>query len=302
MSESECKLVSSRGIMKSCDIFSSNPISSVTKIIGYDFSKLKPNDSIYICTTALPDFITFFFNKINVPFILVTGDCDLNCPPDIFRSPSEFLKFIHSDKIIHWYSQNCVVKHPKLTPIPIGLDYHTLTIRDHAWGQTATPIQQENLLLEIALLAKPTNERTMLCYSNFHFFMTSRYGNDRTDAKDKIPSECIYYEPTSLKRADTWKNQSNYAFVVSPKGNGIDCHRTWEALALGCIPIIKTSPLNSLFDGLPVWIVEKWEDVTSESMKQKLIEYGNRFLVQNSRIALSYWKTIIRSQASPPFI
>lgn len=61
MAESECKIVSSRGIMKSCDVFSNNPISSIKRIIGYDFSKIKPNDSVYICTSALPDFIKFFF-------------------------------------------------------------------------------------------------------------------------------------------------------------------------------------------------------------------------------------------------
>jgi len=302
MAESECKIVSSRGIMKSCDVFSNNPISSIKRIIGYDFSKIKPNDSVYICTSALPDFIKFFFNKITGPFILVTGDCDENSPPDVFRSPSEFLKFIHSDKIIHWYSQNCIVKHPKLTPIPIGLDYHTMAIRDHAWGQTATPLQQEELLFEIASLAKPFKERIVMGYSNFHFFMSTRYGNDRIDAKNKIPKECVFYEPIRVKRADSWKNQSKYVFVISPQGNGLDCHRTWEALALGCIPIVKSSPLNTLFDGLPIWIVEKWEDVTIEAMKQKIIEYGNASFENKNRLTLDYWKTKIHDQASPPFI
>lgn len=302
MTESDCKIVSSRGIMKSCDVFSNNPISSVQKIIGYDFSKIKPNDSVYICGSAVPDFIKHFFNKINVPFILVTGDCDENCPSDLFRSPSEFLKFIHSDKIIHWYSQNCIINHPKLTQIPIGLDYHTMADRDHAWGQTAAPLEQEETLLQIASLAKPFSERFIMGYSNFHFFTTSRYGNDRTNAKNKIPAECVYCEPIRVKRANSWKNQSQYAFVISPQGNGLDCHRTWEALTLGCIPIVKTSPLNALFQDLPVWIVEKWEDVTTETMKQKIIEYAETSFENKNRLALDYWKLKIHGQASPPFI
>ena len=39
---------------------------------------------------------------------------------------------------------------------------------------------------------------------------------------------------------------TNYAFIVSPHRNGLDCHRTWEALVLGCIPIVKTSPIDDL--------------------------------------------------------
>ncbi len=29
-----------------------------------------------------------------------------------------------------------------------------------------------------------------------------------------------------------------YSFWLSPRGNGIDCHRTWEALYLDVIPIV----------------------------------------------------------------
>ena len=44
-------------------------------------------------------------------------------------------------------------------------------------------------------------------------------------------------------------------------GNGLDCHRTWELLYLGCIVITRTSPLDPLFEGLPVVIVRDWEEV-----------------------------------------
>jgi hypothetical protein len=62
---------------------------------------------------------------------------------------------------------------------------------------------------------------------------------------------------------DTWRLVSTFKYVVSPHGNGIDCHRTWEALALGCIPIVKTSVLDPLFKGLPVLIVKDWSDISS---------------------------------------
>ena len=40
---------------------------------------------------------------------------------------------------------------------------------------------------------------------------------------------------------------SSYKFALSPEGNGIDCHRTWECLYLGVIPIVKKSVALSFF-------------------------------------------------------
>jgi hypothetical protein len=272
MSEADCKTVCSRGIMKSCDIYSSNPISSVRQLIGYDFSTLVDGQSVYICSSAIPNFISTVFPTIQKRFILVTGDCDESCPNELFRSHEEFTRFIESDKIIHWYSQNCIGNHPKLTQIPIGMDYHTMALRDHEWGPKTSPLDQERILFAIKQKAKPLQSRTCKAYANFHFLMNTKYAYDRKDAIQRLPPQCVFYEPTKVKRINTWKTQSEYAFVISPHGNGLDCHRTWEAIALGCIPILKTSPLDPLFEGLPVWIVKDWADVNERSMMEKMKE------------------------------
>ena len=36
-------------------------------------------------------------------------------------------------------------------------------------------------------------------------------------------------------------NLKKHKFVISPPGNGIDCHRNWEAIYCGCIPIVLDS-------------------------------------------------------------
>ena len=75
-----------------------------------------------------------------------------------------------------------------------------------------------------------------------------------------------------------------YKYVISPHGNGLDCHRTWEALVLGCIPIMKSSPLDPLFEGLPVLIVKEWSDI-----RQELLDnfQGNNSNLE--KLELSYW-------------
>ena len=290
MSEANCQTVSSRGIMKSCDIYSLTPMSSVRQVIGYDFSALKDGQTVYICSSAIPNFISTIFPNIQCKFILVTGDCDESCPNELFRSQEEFIRFIESDKIIHWYSQNCIGKHTKLTQIPIGMDYHTMSVRDHEWGPKTSPLDQESILFSIKRSAKPLHHRIVKAYANFHFSMNTKYAYDRIDAINKIPKSCVFYEPEKVARINTWKTQSEYAFVISPHGNGLDCHRTWEAIALGAIPIIKTSPLDPLFEGLPVWIVKDWNQVNEHSMLKKMKEFKDRFNETNlEKMQLKYW-------------
>jgi len=58
-----------------------------------------------------------------------------------------------------------------------------------------------------------------------------------------------------------WRNYCQYKYGISPHGNGLDCHRTWEMLYFGMIPVVKTSSLDVLYDGLPVVILERWEQL-----------------------------------------
>jgi hypothetical protein len=55
-------------------------------------------------------------------------------------------------------------------------------------------------------------------------------------------------------------------FVISPPGNGPDCHRTWEALYLGAVPVVLEGYLaKSLVRDLPVLEVSSYEDFCSYS-------------------------------------
>lgn len=303
MSEKNCSLVSSRGILKSCEIHSKMPISSIRRLIEYNF-EIEINDendnpvTIYICSSAIPEFRRIIYS-IPYKFILVTGDCDESCWTDLFGSINEFLMFIENDKIIHWFSQNCTGSHPKLTQIPIGMDYHTMSNRDTLWGPMASPIEQETLLLNIAKTAKPWIERknSLMAYSNFHFTLNTKFAQDRRDAIEQIPAECIFYEPEHCIRVESWKTQINYSFVISPHGGGLDCHRTWEALALGCIPVVKTSALDPLFEGLPIWIVKEWSDINKESMIQVLKNFSEKTFSYD-KMSLAYWMNQIREKGN----
>ena len=298
MSETDCQYISSRGILKSCDIRSLVPHSSIQVLYQYNQSleSGKDGDVIYLCSMAVKYNIGLL-KSLKYKFILVTGDSDITCPNDMFASMDEFAAFAENPRLIHWFSQNCYVRgHPKLTGIPIGMDYHTLLADNHHyWGTQTSPIDQEKWLKRIRAKSPPFSARNMKCYDNFtctNRLARRQFGADRLDAIAKIPADLVYSEPNLVPRITSWKTQSEYTFVISPLGNGLDCHRTWEALLLGCIVIEKTSPIDYLYKDLPVWIVHDWKNVYKESLVEKMAEFKEKetnsaFLWE--KLNLEYW-------------
>jgi hypothetical protein len=296
MSEENNEYISSRGILKSCEIFSETPVSSVKKLINYKFKLLKNECTMYVCGSALSDFINNYIDKINCNFVLVCGDCDETIPNDILNQ-EEFLKFIENDKLIHMFCQNLVFKHPKLTIIPIGLDYHTLTAAP-LWGPITSCIDQEKILNSLIKKSKPFWERNIMCYSNFHFSMKTKYAYDRLSAIKFTNRELVYYEPNIVPRINTWNNQIKYSFCICPHGGGLDCHRNWEALCLGCIPIVKTSDIDGLYKDLPVLIVKEWSEISQELLNETIIKFKSTKFNYN-KLKLNYWINLIKRTRKP---
>jgi len=284
--ENNCYYICSMGVRKSCDMFS---LINSNNIDQYNFSDLKNNDVLYIKTDALYNFKKNI-NNINSRFILVSGCSDYTIPFDIFYNIDEFINFISNDKIIHMFAQNCIYKHPKITNLPIGLDYHTLNGNENLfWGNNCRPIIQENELINIKNSSKPFYERIYKCYSTFHFsYKGYKYEYDRIDALNNIPHNIIHFEKNQIPRNKTWENQINYAFVLSPHGNGLDCHRTWEALVLGCIPIVKKSDIDSLYEDLPVLIVNNWSNLNQDLLTNTIDKFKNKIFNYN-KLSLKYW-------------
>jgi hypothetical protein len=219
---------------------------------------------------AVDDFIERILPTRKNTFVLVSGDADSSVPNCINKADT----LLNSDLLLGWFSQNCIGNHPKLHRIPIGLDYHTLsTTNDHFWGSVMLPETQETMIMTISRFSSPFWKRKIHCYGTFHFnwYACSK----RIEAKEQISSDVITYQEEKMNREALWNEMTKYAFIPSPEGAGPDCHRTWEALVLGCIPIVKTSGLDPLFEGLPVWIVNDWADITQESMKETIETFQN---------------------------
>lgn len=65
----------------------------------------------------------------------------------------------------------------------------------------------------------------------------------------------------------------NYKFVISPEGNGIDCHRHYEALMAGCIPIIEDNELiKEKYKGCPILYTKDYSEITRDYLEEKYNE------------------------------
>jgi hypothetical protein len=286
--------VSSRGILKACESHNEIPLSSSSNIDGSLLEKHRPGGAIYVCTHALSEFSTRFLPKLDAPFVLVTGDSDLPVNLTLLQEP-RVNQILRSPLLLRWYAQNLDAKDPMISHLPIGLDYHTMWQNPGFWGLSSiSPIAQERLLIETFSRSPIAGLRYLNAYCNWHFELER---GDRRECYSEVEPAACFFEPRPVPRSATWVRQAECIFVLSPEGAGMDCHRTWEALCLGCVPIVKRNALQDLFKNLPVLIVDNWREVTRDRLKV----YADKIATERfdfSSLFLNNWNKTIRNGES----
>jgi hypothetical protein len=288
--------VSSRGLLRSCDAYNQRPVSSRPDIDSSLLQGHRAGGSIYVCSDALADFATRWLSRIDSPFTLVSGDSDLSIAPASLGQ-SAFEQLAGHPLLNAWYAQNARFEHPKLHALPIGLDYHTMWENPGLWGLSpVSAVAQEHNLLETLARAPETSQRYLAAYCNWTHALER---GDRKECLGRIDQKICFLERHHVPRAASWSRQSEFLFTVSPEGAGMDCHRTWETLLLGSIPIIKRNPLSVLFQRLPVLIVEDWAEVRRERLERHLAEIAQRKF-DYSTLFRETWMRKIRGQPAAP--
>jgi hypothetical protein len=228
---------------------------------------LQNNTIIFVDTTDLDNFFKKIHARISVNYILITGDSDAPCPLQISRLHARLLNGIFAGKtrIIHWFAMNCDLgdneewkKSNIFSCIPQGIDqfpsqryYMQLASRKDDSIYNTELKTNDYWLLTSFTLQHATNIRKSLWDLSCH-------GRLKNISKclDQVIDQCRYYIHMGRSR-----------FVFSPPGTGMDCYRTWETLYLGSIPIVLNSSINSIFRNLPVLIVNNYEEINLELLK-----------------------------------
>lgn len=260
-------------------------------------------DIIWVQSVFLSAFYRDVFPYINKKFILVVNDGDESFP-SFHRQVFDVDQLINDERVIHIFAQNVDCNHSKITHLPIGIDFHSIARSTGYFGEPQmTPVKQGEELEKLLTELLPTNQRLKRAYVDFQLADRGTFdGESRTSIFFKIiHSGVIDAAPHYLARHVLWREKGKYAFSVSPRGNGLDCHRTWEDLILGCIVIVKKSPLDPMYEGLPVVIVNDWSEINQENMDRWLEQYGDVFNNPRYREKLThqYWMNLIKSYQKP---
>jgi len=60
-----------------------------------------------------------------------------------------------------------------------------------------------------------------------------------------------------------------YKFIISPEGNGIDCHRHYEALMAGAIPIVEDNPtIRSKYGNVPILYTKNYSEINENYLNE----------------------------------
>lgn len=233
--------------------------------------------------------INNIINLISVPFVIISAMEDTTFPNEM---NGEYINIIKNNiNFKHWFSINKIIKNDKFfTTIPYGLDYWTIQDRDYFGEIKNSSIEQDLIFSSIIENTDHFTKRINKIYSNFHLHFTdNRHGGWRKKILSIVPSNIIYYENEKLIRRNSWKKMSEYSFVLSPAGNGLDCIRTFEALCLGCIVILRKCELDiSMYDDLPVLIVNEYYDINENLLNNTIIEFSTKNF-NYEKLKMNYW-------------
>lgn len=264
-------------------------------------SEAFPGCIIYAATIF---YYTFdIFTEIDVPFILITGKTDHQIPYFEYDSPALCgYKILENKKLIKWYGNNVDLKHPKLSPLPLGLPKNIPWIENNymTWATCSSTAFTNFLNNRIKNKEAFKSNKNKLLYikmtienSNDKFTLT-RYKNIRKIFLDKLKDEFEF--DTSLIPWDQYiKELTDYKFCLSLPGRGLDCYRTWECLYLGVIPIVLNTPIHSLYKNLPIVVVNDASEITKEFLNKEYIKIINNLeSFEWEKLNLEYWTNKIK--------
>jgi hypothetical protein len=127
-------------------------------------------------------------------------------------------------------------------------------------------------------------EKVQLGEHNILVLSSIRVHTDRRRRPDGVNRDNIVKNLTNNEISNIDMNSNlyfetlpNYKFVISPEGNGIDCHRHYEALMAGCIPIIEDNEIiKEKYKGCPILYTKDYSEITKEYLKEKYEEMINK--------------------------
>lgn len=235
-------------------------------------SVVKRGDVVFVSNPLTHHFLQEVHPKIEQPYILIEHNGD----HPIDKSIADLL----DEKIIRFYAQDVIYENEKIIPIPIGLE----NLHYHVNGVTAL----------FNRLRQKIEKNLPLRKNRIFFFFSVG-----TNPAERRPAKRLFLRNPSMDTVKGMlsprlhlKTLMTYKFVASPPGNAIESCRTWEALYMKTVPIVKDFAAMRYFAtlGLPIWVVDKWEEVGGYTEKDLSIKYEH--FIENANwepLHMDFW-------------
>jgi glycoprotein-N-acetylgalactosamine 3-beta-galactosyltransferase len=242
---------------------------------------VRPHDAGFPTMEQLADWIRSRLHPIT---LVMNNQVDQSWPSDLNQKGYELILNETNLHAVFAGNARTLEHYPKLKPLPIGLKWQ--------FRKTALFGEQKGGLVATYAHVSTSVEETKKLFANENRTSTvwvrpMTNSNKRTQkyvrktpalamvrwqicgVLNQTAPETGVCARSKISQQEYFDGLRTHRFMISPAGNGLDTHATWEALLAGCIPIVPRSPLDSLFEGLPVWLVDSWEEVTDEAALRK---------------------------------
>ncbi len=150
-------------------------------------------------------------------------------------------------------------------PFPVGFAWYFST-KD-----------REDILLKI--MQRGTHEQLLFVGIGS---VTDTHRNDRRDNRSKGRKATrkkivkhLQNNGFENRKIGVWEfylTLAHYKFVASPEGNGIDCHRHYEALVAGCIIIVEhyhQKIMREKYGNVPMLFTENYSEITPQYLNKQ---------------------------------
>jgi len=213
---------------------------------------------IFCPSHRLENLLDDFGSKISAK-VLILGNSDRDFDSFDFRLPK-------SVKVV--FAQNLNFLHKSIRVLPIGIENLRLGVNGTPWLFSENQITKEKL--------------NQILVGPFSFTHNERAEFRSLQNNDWL--EIVEGRMTPLMYA---KYSSRFRYIASPRGNGLDTHRFWEALYRGSTPIVKRNYWSQMVSdlGIPLEEVENY----SEGMLSKIALKSNFSNFQPKSIKSLWW-------------
>ena len=178
------------------------------------------------------------------------------------------------------------ISHPKITFIPVGVGP----------AEKAAALWR---VMDRAMTQSPARSRKLVINNSgwkhraaINALVGSKFNPPVLNEYSQFATQELAYESFLTSK-----------FVLSPPGLGYDCHRTWEVLYLGGIPVMERSggDWDSLFADLPVVFVDSFDEITPQLLEERYAEIMNSCdIFHFEKLRYSHWSRLFNRHRRRP--